>query len=152
VALPVGADLGAYLASGWVNGFVEGSVQRFSVNGLPAASAAANAKGWAFRIAVVQSDTGATYRFIFANEVETPAFAAAAQETVLSFRKFDPSEAAKLSSLKVKLVTVRPGETAQGIARRMRGVDRPLELFLALNDLKQGQPLAAGTKVKIVSD
>jgi predicted Zn-dependent protease len=152
VALPVGADLGAYLASGWVNGFVDGSVQRFTVNGLPAASASANAKGWAFRIAVVQSGTGATYRFIFANEVETPTFAAAAQQTVQSFRKLDPAEAAKLSSLKVKLVTVRPGENAQSIARRMRGVDRPLELFLALNDITQGTPLAAGTKVKIVSD
>jgi predicted Zn-dependent protease len=152
VALPVGADLGAYLASGWVNGFVQGSVQRFTVNGLPAASAAANAKGWAFRIAVVQSGTGATYRFIFANEVETPAFAAAAAETVQSFRKLDAAEAAKLSSLKVKLVSVRPGETAQSIARRMKGVDRPLELFLALNDLPRGASLAPGTKVKVIAD
>ncbi len=152
VALPVGADLGAYLGSGWVNGFVQGSVQRFTVNGLPAASASANAKGWAFRIAVVQSGTGATYRFIFANEVDSAQFAQAAVETVMSFRKLDPAEAAKLSSLRVKLVGVKADDTAQSVARRMRGVDRPLELFLALNDIKPGEALTPGMKVKIVSD
>lgn len=152
VGLPVGADLGAYLASGWVNGFVDGSVQRFMVNGLPAATASANAKGWAFRIAVVQSNTGATYRFIFANEVASAQFAKAAADTVTSFRILPPAEAAKISSLKVKLVAVRPGDTAQTVARRMRGVDRPYELFLALNDIQPGEPLTPGTKVKVVGD
>ena len=152
VGLPAGADLGAYLASGWLNGLVDGSVQRFTVNGLPAASAAANAKGWAYRIAVVQAQSGATYRFIFANEVDTAEFAKAAAETVGSFRMLDPSEAAKLSALKVQLVAVKPGDTDQTIARKMRGVDRPLELFRALNDLKPGAVLPVGTKVKIVDD
>lgn len=152
VRLPEGVDLGAYLASGWVNGFEEGSVRRFTVQGLPAASAIARAKGWAFRIAVVQVSTGATYRFIFANEDDTPEFAKAADETVASFRQLDPSEAAKLRPLKVQLVTVKPGDTPGSLARRMRGVDRPLELFRALNDLDQNSPLPAGMKVKIVAD
>lgn len=152
VGLPAGADLGGYLASGWVNGFMEGSVKRFTVNGLPAASAAANAKGWAFRIAVVQVKSGATYRFIFANEVDTAEFARSADQTVESFRQLDPSEAAKLSSLRVRLVTVKRGETHQSLARKMRGVDRSLELFRALNDLDAGTALVAGAKVKIVAD
>jgi predicted Zn-dependent protease len=152
VALPAGADLGAYLASGWINGFVEGSVRRFAVNGLPAASAAANAKGWAFRIAVVQADSGSTYRFIFANEVDSADFAKAAEQTVASFRKLDAAEAARLSSLLVRVVKVRPGDTHQTLARKMRGVDRPLELFRALNDLDAGDTLLAGTEVKIVAD
>jgi predicted Zn-dependent protease len=152
VRLPEGADLGGYLASGWVNGFEEGSVKRFRVQGLPAASAIARAKGWAFRIAVVQVNSGATYRFIFANEVDTPQFAKAAEATVASFRQLDPSEAAKLNSLRIRLVTVRPGDNQRSLARRMRGVDRPLELFRALNDLKASDALPPGTKVKIVSE
>jgi len=152
VGLPVGADLGEYLASGWVNGFLEGSVERFTVNGLPAASAVASAKGWAFRIAVVQVETGATYRFIFANEVDTARFSAAAKATVASFRKLDPAEAAKLNSLRIQLVTVKRGDTHKSLSRKMRGVDRPLELFRALNDLDPGSPLPAGMTVKVVAD
>lgn len=152
VRLPEGVDLGGYLASGWVNGFEEGSVRRFTIQGLPAASAVARAKGWAFRIAVVQVSSGAAYRFIFANEIDTEAFAKAADETVASFRQLDPAEAAKLSSLRVRLVAVRPGDSHSSLARRMRGVDRPLELFRVLNDLKAGEPLPSGTKVKIISD
>ena len=68
VTLARGADLGQYLASGWVNGLNETSITRFSVNGMPAAAAHASAKGWEFRIAIVQADSGTTYRFIFANE------------------------------------------------------------------------------------
>lgn len=152
VRLPEGVDLGGYLASGWVNGFEEGSVRRFAVQGLPAASAVARAKGWAFRIAVVQVSTGSTYRFIFANEVDTPQFRKAADETVASFQQLDPSEAEKLSSLRIRLVTVRPGDSHSSLARRMRGVDRPLELFRALNDLNANDVLLAGIKVKIVAE
>ena len=56
VALVRGADLGQYLASGWVNGLNETSITRFSVNGMPAAAAHASAKGWEFRIAIVQAE------------------------------------------------------------------------------------------------
>jgi predicted Zn-dependent protease len=34
----------------------------------------------------------------------------------------------------------------------MRGVDRPLELFRALNDLNSGDALRAGAEVKIVAE
>ncbi|HZP21784.1 MAG TPA: M48 family metalloprotease, partial [Bauldia sp.] len=53
VAVPAGTSLADYLASGWVNGLVEGSVRTFSVHDLSAATASANAKGWTFQIAVV---------------------------------------------------------------------------------------------------
>jgi predicted Zn-dependent protease len=152
VALRQGADLGAYLASGWVNGLVEGSVRKFSVNGMPAASASANAKGWVFQIAVVQSETGATYRFIFANEVKTDGFDAAAKATVASFRKLDPTELAKLKPLRIRVITAAAGENEDSFVRRMRGVDRPRDLFRALNDLGPGAKIAAGTVIKIVSD
>ncbi len=152
VALPRSSDLGAYLASGWVNGLVEGTVKTFTVNGMPAASASARAKGWVFQIAVVQVATGATYRFIFANEVVTPSFSQAADMTVNSFRKLDPVELAKLKPLRVRVVVAAAGDNEDTFVRRMRGVEGPRDLFRALNDLQAGAPIAAGTRVKIVSD
>jgi predicted Zn-dependent protease len=152
VALPANADLGAYLGSGWVNGFIEGSIRRFTVNGMPAASASANAKGWVFRIAVIQAGGGSTYRFIFANETDTPAFRQAADATVSSFRKLDAAEIARLNPLRIRIVRVKPGDTQQSLVQRMRGADRPLELFRALNNLDPADPLPVGSKVKIVHD
>lgn len=152
VRLAVGADLGEYLASGWVNGLVERSVQTFAVNGMPAASAEANAKGWVFQIAVVQAPSGATYRFIFANEAKTPGFDAAASATVKSFRRLDQRELAALKPLRIKVIATVAGDTEESLARKMRGVDRPRELFRALNNVDAGTQFAAGTRVKIVAE
>lgn len=152
VGLPKNSDLAAYLASGWVNGLTEGSIRTFSVNGMPAASASARAKGWVFQIAVVQVATGATYRFIFANEQVTPVFNQAAQATVSSFRKLDPVELARLKPLRVHVLVAGAGDNEDTFVRRMKGVERPRDLFRALNDLPAGAPIAAGTRVKVVND
>jgi predicted Zn-dependent protease len=152
VRLAAGADLGAYLNSGWVNGLDQGSIRRFTVGGLPAASAKAQAKDWAFEIAVIQTEGGATYRFIFANEVSTPEFERAALTTVQSFRKLDAGQTAALKPLRVRVLTAKAGDTDQSLGRRMRGVEKPLELFRALNEIEPGAKLQAGRQVKIVED
>ena len=152
VALVKGADLGRYLASGWINGLDEASIKRFAVNGMPAASANASAKGWAFRIAIIQAPSGATYRFIFANESATQGLDEAASTTVSSFEQLDQRALARLKPLRIKVITARAGDTDASLAKRMRGVDRPLSLFRAINNLEAGAPIRAGTEVKIVSD
>jgi predicted Zn-dependent protease len=152
VRLTPGGDLGAYLDSGWVNGLDAGTIRRFTVNGMPAASASAKAKDWAFQIAVIQTADGATYRFIFANEVSTPEFQAAATGTVETFRKLTARETAGLQPLRVRVVRMKAGDTDQSLARQMRGVQRPLELFRALNQIEAGAPLTPGRAVKIIQD
>ena len=152
VGLAQGSDLADYLKSGWVNGLDETSVRSFSVNGLQAASALAAAKGWFFEIAVIKAQGAATYRFIFANEARSDAFHAAAQATVDSFRIMSASDLAHLKALRIRVVSAVAGDTEATLARRMRGVDRPRELFRALNDLDPGARIPAGTRVKIVDD
>ncbi|MCX5494644.1 M48 family metalloprotease [Kaistia dalseonensis] len=151
--LPPGTSLTDYLASGWVNGLDKASIRTFTVNGLEAVSARAQAKGWVFRIAVIRAGDAATYRFIFANESDTPGLEKATAATVQSFRKLTPQEAASLQPLRIRIVTVQPGDTVDTMAARMQGVDRPRDLFLVLNDIKPGAGLPAiGEKVKIVHD
>lgn len=150
--LPAGTPLAEYIASGWVNGLDRNSIQSFTVNGLEAASARAEAKGWVFRIAVIRVGASATYRFIFANETDTPGLAQASTETVQSFRKLSPQEAAGLKPLRVKLMTVKSGDTVDSLARNMEGVDRPTDLFRVLNDIKGNALPAPGSKVKVIGD
>jgi len=152
VGLAQGTDLADYLKSGWINGLDPNSIQSFSVNGLQAASARAQAKGWFFQIAVVQSRGPATYRFIFANETGNDAFNAEASATVNSFRTVGQDELAALKALHIHIVTAQAGDTEAIVARRMRGVDRPRELFQVLNDLDPNVAIEAGTKLKIVDD
>lgn len=152
VGLARGTDLAEYLRSGWVNGLDDSSVRSFSVNGLSAASAEAQAKGWHFQIAVIQTGGAATYRFIFASETRDAAFRQAAQQTVDSFRILSEREVAALKVLKVRVVEVGPGDSEASFVARMRGVDRPRELFRALNGLSAGARLEPGTMVKIVTD
>lgn len=152
VGLADGTDLAEYLKSGWVNGLDETSVRSFSVNGLQAASAEAEAKGWFFQIAVIKAAGPATYRFIFANEARSAAFETAAQDTVDSFRSLSEREVAALKALHIHIVTAQAGDTQASLARRMHGVERPRELFLALNGLSPGDRIEAGTKFKIVTD
>jgi predicted Zn-dependent protease len=152
VGLAQGTQLADYLKSGWINGLDETTIRSFSVNGLQAASAEARAKGWFFRIAVIQAGGAATYRFIFANETANAAFAEASRTTVESFRSFTAAELASLKALNIRVITAAAGDTEAILARRMRGVDRPRELFRALNDLEPGVRIEPGTKVKIVTD
>ena len=151
--LPAGSSLATYIASGWVNGLDAASIKTFQVNGLEAASAKAEAKGWVFRIAVIRVGPNATYRFIFANESDTPGLQAAADATIQSFRQLTPQQIAALKPLRVRVVTVAQGDTVESLAGRMRGVDRPLDLFRVLNDIKPGASLpAVGEKVKIIAE
>lgn len=152
VGLAAGTDMVEYLRSGWVNGLDESSVRSFTVNGLNAAVADAEAKGWFFQIAVIQAGGAQTYRFIFANEERTDAFRRAAEATVNSFRRLTDRDIAALNVLRVKVIEATAGDTEATLARRMRGVDRPRELFRALNNLQPGARIEAGTKVKIIDD
>jgi predicted Zn-dependent protease len=71
---------------------------------------------------------------------------------VASFRKLSAVELARLKPLRIRVVTAAAGDNEDSFARRMRGVERPRELFRALNDLNPGERIAPGTKVKIVAD
>ena len=152
VGLGRGTDLADYLKSGWVNGLDESSITSFSVNGLKAAAARAKAKGWVFEIAVIQVNGGATYRFIFANEIASPDFLQAARQTVDSFKTLSAREVSELKELKIKVVTAKRGDTVAKLAAKMRGVDRPRRLLLALNRLEPNGRIAVGTPIKIVTD
>jgi predicted Zn-dependent protease len=152
VAVAEGMDLPAYLRSGWVNGLDDNSIQSFAINGLAAASARAQAKGWRFQIVVIQADGPAAYRFIFANEADSEAFRQAANATVGTFRTLSAPELAAFKPLRVRVVTAAAGDTELSLSRQMRGVDRGRDLFDLINGLAPGTPVAPGTRLKVVTD
>jgi predicted Zn-dependent protease len=69
-----------------------------------------------------------------------------------SFRRMTPDEAASLKPLRVRVVTVRPGENITTLASRMMGTDRKLDLFKLINALPTGAAVSPGDRVKIISE
>jgi predicted Zn-dependent protease len=148
--VPPGGDLVSYLTSGWINGLDPSSIRTISINGLPAAVASASARGYAYRVAVVRLGEQ-TYRFLFASKAPGPSFDRAFEATVATFRPLDAAERARLKPLRIRVVTVAPGDTAETLARRMAPLDRSVSLFRVLNGLGPADQPAVGSKVKLVS-
>jgi predicted Zn-dependent protease len=71
-------------------------------------------------------------------------------QMVDSLRRITPQEAAAIRPRIIDVVTVAPGDTVQGLARRMAYRDYQLERFLSLNGLATNARLVPGQKVKVV--
>ena len=67
-----------------------------------------------------------------------------------SFRRLSGAEAGRLREKRIHIVTVRSGDTAERLARRMNFDDYALERFRVLNGLRPGAQLRAGERVKLV--
>ncbi|WP_202912943.1 M48 family metalloprotease [Acuticoccus sediminis] len=152
VGLPESTSLEEYLKSGWIKGLVDDSVRFDTVGGLEAATASALVEGWSFRIGVVR-DRNRVFRFIFASSKPASAYEGAFRKTLASFRLLSPSQRAAMRPLRVRIVAVRPNESAATLAQRMTGVEAAMKLplFNVLNGLGEHE-LAAGDLVKLITE
>ncbi|RMD61060.1 MAG: hypothetical protein D6826_10945 [Alphaproteobacteria bacterium] len=152
---PFAGAMTAYLTRVWAQGVALSDVEAITINGLAAAT------GWTrlntrrgvrdVRLVAIRSDDDAIYRMLF---VTTPAQTTALEldlrRTTYSFRRLSPAEAAALKPLRLRIHTVRPGETVTGLAAHMAFPDHRLERFLVLNGLARDARLTPGDKVKLV--
>ena len=90
-------------------------------------------------------------RLIFAAKPGTRDVDRAFRELADTFRPMTAAEIAEAKPLRLRIVTVQPGDSPAKLARRMAAVDRPLERFLVLNGLSAGQTLKPGDKVKLIT-
>ncbi|MGI9366281.1 MAG: M48 family metalloprotease, partial [Rhizobiaceae bacterium] len=148
--IPFGmATPASYLKSGWVNGLIEETVESRKINGLSAATAQAEAGDWRFVVTVVAFQRR-YYRFIVAAPRSSTQLGGISSAITNSFRKMSGSEKAALTPLRIKIVEVKRGDTAENLASRNKGVARSQQLFNALNGLGAGAKPVLGDKVKII--
>ena len=140
-----------YLRSGWIAGLDPSSISGATIAGNEAATAKARADGWQFDITVVRA-SGQVYRLLTAAPLTSTALESVAKSVSSSFRVLSASERAALKPLRIRVRTVRSGETVQSLANLMQGVDRKVELFRLINALPAGASVSAGDKVKIITD
>ena len=151
VAVERNVRLTDYIRSGWVAGLKPESIRAETVNGNEAAVARARADSWQFDITVVRAGDK-VYRLLTAAPVASASLDTVAGAVRASFRSLSAREKAALRPLRIRVVTVKPGETAGSLSALMVGVDRKLDLFRVLNALPPGGGVSAGDKVKIITD
>ena len=151
VRVPAEQTLGEYLNSGWMENVNKASTEDITVNGFPAATALAHGDQWQFRVTTLRFGSD-VYRFIFAAKQKTTESERNARETVASFRRLTLEEIQAARPLRIKVITVQPGDTVESLSHRMMGVDRPAERFRVLNGLEGNAQVRVRDRVKIVVD
>jgi predicted Zn-dependent protease len=149
VAVPAEQSLPDYLKSGWMENVDPTSVEEFSVNGFPAATATAGGGNWSFRLYAVRFGSE-VYRFIFAAKARSTQVDLAFRESIMSFRRMTLKESQQVRPLRLKIVTVGPNDTVEKLAHRMAMSDRSLERFRTLNGIGHQDRLKPGDNVKVV--
>ena len=140
-----------YLKSGWITGLVEETIREEKINGLDSATAVARGEGWRFKVRVIKNGSQ-LYRFISAAPQTNTNLDAVSRQISASFRLLKKSEIAALQPLKIKVHTVKSGQSERWLASKMKGVNNPQKLFRLINGLKDGDEVKPGMKVKIVTD
>ena len=149
VRVPDDQSLQTYLASGWIDGLQQGTVDTRVIDGFPVATALAKGTEWSFRLAAIRQGPE-VYRIIFATKNLSDAADQGFRDAIGSFRKITAEEARDVHPLRLDLVTAEAGDTPQGLAGRMKVPEQAEELFLILNGLEQGAPLKVGEHYKVV--
>jgi predicted Zn-dependent protease len=153
-----GGSMVDYVSRAWAGGLARqtrtGQLQdlrSFRVNGLEAASAVlpvqTNRGVAAAHLTAIRAGGGRVYRFLGlgpGGEIGRMAQAG------LSFRSLSAAEAAAAKPWRIRIVTVRPGDTVTSLAARTPFDKAREERFRVLNGLAPGQQPRPGDRVKLV--
>ena len=153
----VSANPYQYLRRDWGRDLTLLELERLTINGLGAATARARISRIGgtrdLRLVAIRLDAETMLRLLFV----TPGRLSAERSTAYrrathSVRRLSRAEAARLKPLRIRIETVRPGDTERTFAGRMIVPDHALEWFRTLNALAPGERLRPGRRVKVISE
>lgn len=146
-------EIGTYLASVWASGVTLTGLERFTVNGMRAAAAAARIGDYNGQLVAIEAAPDKVYRFLMGTKPETGTrYNGSLKRLVMSFRRLSEAEARAVKPLRLRVATVRAADTAQSLAARMALPDFKVERFRLLNGLPPGGQPKPGTLVKLVTE
>jgi predicted Zn-dependent protease len=138
------------LASGWIEGVQTDSVEVLKDTDLPTAIAVAKGDLWTFRLAAIRLGSR-IYRLIFAAHSLSPAVDANFMTAIRSFRRITPEEGAMARQEHIHIVTSEPGDDSAALARRVVGIEQPVDTFLIFNGLERDSATPVGVRYKIIA-
>jgi predicted Zn-dependent protease len=133
------------------------NIQAVTINGMEAATGAAQVKtksgAATYRAVLIRHPSGKVYEFVFLSLADLGSrYDADFGATANSFRQINSSEAAQYNKpQRIRIVTVKSGDTVQSLSSRMVVADEKEGWFRVLNGLTDSQQLQPGQKVKLVT-
>lgn len=145
-----------YLVRGWAGDTPLQAVEPLTIAGRPAATGITRGQTDAgaadIRLVAVRWDARTIYRFTFlAPAGRLGAADGLFRQTAASLRPLTQAEAASLQPARVRAVTVRAGDTVEGLVAQMPRQPYAEELFRIINDVPPGTALEPGRGVKIIT-
>ena len=151
VRVPAEQSLGDYLNSGWMENVDKASTEDLTINGFPAPRSPPMATSGNSRSMRCASAATSTASSSPPSRRPPRAIATRARPSTRSaasrWKRSRPP-----GPLRIKVITVQPGDTVESLSHRMAGVDRPVERFRVLNGLDAHAQIKARDRVKIVVD
>jgi predicted Zn-dependent protease len=149
------SDMRNYVGTTWGGRLNLRRVEALDVNGMPAATAATRINtddgAMDLRLVAIRERPERIYRMIFLTPPSlTGQLSTELQRTTYSFKRLTAAEARAIKPLRVDVITVRKGDSAEALAARMPFDSFRLERFLTLNGLRRGQTPPPGEKVKVI--
>ena len=150
-------SLRGYIAETWASNLALRGQERIAINGMRAATAEArvSTRGGPrdIRLVAIRGSEGRIFRLAFISAPEmTARLSAEFRRTTWSFRRISEAEARAIKPLKVRVVTVKDGDTALGLSARMPLGKFNRRWFETMNRNALGRGLAAGGAVKTVGE
>jgi predicted Zn-dependent protease len=154
---PGSGSMLTYLTRGWAGDMDFTDAEQIEINGMEAATGSTSLRTQQgprdVRLVAIRYDAETVYRFMFLTPPDlTEELSLGLRETTYSFRRLSEAEAAAIEPLRVKIITVRPGDTVESLAEQMPFGDYREERFRVLNDLPDDAELTPGQRVKIISE
>jgi predicted Zn-dependent protease len=147
-------DMTNYLQSQWAKGAKLSGLEAITVGGMPAASGVTrlNTKKGAMDARLVAIKSGkVVYRLLFLTPpLVTAEHMEGLRAATHGLRHLTDGERGDLHPLRIRLTTVKPGDTVESLAERMAFDSHKVDRFRVLNGLTDGKGVSPGQKVKLV--
>ncbi len=150
-------SMAGYLQNEWTPKTQLKDVETLTINGTEAAS------GWVrgrsddgtvidLRGVAIRRSANSVYRFLFVTPAsQSQSLSRPLRETTYSFRTLTQAEASRIQALRLLIVPARKGDTIAALARNLPYDKYNDAWFRLLNDLKPGEGLKAGQRIKVVA-
>ncbi len=144
-------SLRGYIADTWASGLSLSGLEKFSINGMDAATAGGRVRGKDIRLIALRDGPKKIYRLAFITPPEmTDRLSVDFRRATYSFRRISKAEADAVKPLRIKVVTVKGGDTPRSLAAGFPFEAFQLRWFETLNGLRPGQRITPRQRVKVV--
>ncbi len=148
-------DPGSYISGVWAANAVLSDQERININGFDAATASAQVSSNEglkdSRLIALSAGNNRFYRLVFlAPKGQMNNYAVAYRRATYSFRQLSSGDAQSAAPDRVRVITVKSGDTIQSLAARMPVKDFAIERFCLLNGITSSDVLRPGDTVKTV--